>query len=93
MHRCFAIEVLINSKPRLPVSSSFLTFLILRSVRPKVFCKKGVLKNFAKFTGKFSKGRLEITTEGRLNLDSFPNLVKGKKLSQEKIDRFSRNLW
>ena len=23
-----------------------------RSRRPKVFCKKGVLKNFAKFTGK-----------------------------------------
>ena len=23
-----------------------------RSTRPKVFCKKGVLKNFAKFTGK-----------------------------------------
>ena len=27
-------------------------FYILRSRRPKVFCKKGVLKNFAKFTGK-----------------------------------------
>ena len=25
---------------------------IIRSSRPEVFCKKGVLKNFAKFTGK-----------------------------------------
>ena len=25
---------------------------IIRSSRPKVFCKKGVLSNFAKFTGK-----------------------------------------
>ena len=28
------------------------TFTIFRSSRPEVFCKKGVLKNFAKFTGK-----------------------------------------
>ena len=28
------------------------TTYILRSSRPDVFCKKGVLKNFAKFTGK-----------------------------------------
>ena len=27
-------------------------FYILRSSRPKVFCKKGILRNFAKFTGK-----------------------------------------
>ena len=26
--------------------------LKVRSTRPEVFCKKGVLKNFAKFTGK-----------------------------------------
>ena len=25
---------------------------ILRSIRPEVFCKKGVLKNVTKFTGK-----------------------------------------
>ena len=25
---------------------------LLRSSRPEVFCKKGVLRNFAKFTGK-----------------------------------------
>ena len=24
----------------------------IRSIRPEVFCKKGVLRNFAKFTGK-----------------------------------------
>ena len=27
-------------------------FLLFRSSRPEVFCKKAVLKNFAKFTGK-----------------------------------------
>ena len=26
--------------------------LIIRSSRPDVFCKKGILRNFAKFTGK-----------------------------------------
>ena len=25
---------------------------MVRSIRPDMFCKKGVLKNFAKFTGK-----------------------------------------
>ena len=29
-------------------------FTIGRSSRPEVFCKKGVLRNFAKFTGKHS---------------------------------------
>ena len=28
------------------------TAAILRSSRPEVFCKKGVLRNFTKFTGK-----------------------------------------
>ena len=28
-----------------------------RSSRPEVFCKKGVLKNFAKFTGKHLRHR------------------------------------
>ena len=28
------------------------TFTYVRSSRPEVFCKKGVLRNFAKFTGK-----------------------------------------
>ena len=28
------------------------SLLLLRSSRPEVFCKKGVLRNFAKFTGK-----------------------------------------
>ena len=27
-----------------------------RNSRPKVFCKKGVVKNFAKFTGKLGVG-------------------------------------
>ena len=33
-------------------SKSGNNFLIIRNSRPEVFCKKGVLRNFAKFTGK-----------------------------------------
>ena len=32
--------------------------MILRSSRPEAFCKKGVLGNFAKFTGKHLYQRL-----------------------------------
>ena len=37
-------------------SSNFLTmclFLLFRGSQPEVFCKKSVLRNFAKFTGKY----------------------------------------
>ena len=34
------------------------TFTIFRSSRPEVFCKKGVLRNSAKFTGKYLCQRL-----------------------------------
>ena len=33
-------------------NSNSTIFLFFRSSRPEVFCKKGVLRNFAKFTGK-----------------------------------------
>ena len=34
---------------------------VFRISRPEVFCKKGVLKNFAKFTGKHVCQKLFIT--------------------------------
>ena len=45
-----------------------LTMKIARSSRPKVFCKKGVLRNFTKFTGKY------------LCLSLFVNKVVGKNI-------------
>ena len=36
----------------LPAASLSFNYLIFRSSRPDVFCKYGVLRNFAKFTGK-----------------------------------------
>ena len=45
-----------------------LTMKIARSSRPKVFCKKGVLRNFTKFTGK------------HLCLSLFLNKVAGKNI-------------
>ena len=36
----------------LPAASLSFNYLIFRSSRPYVFCKNGVLRNFAKFTGK-----------------------------------------
>ena len=35
-----------------------LFFIFIRSSRPEMFCKKGVLRNFAKFTGKHLSKRL-----------------------------------
>ena len=40
-----------------------------RSSRPEVFCKKGVLKNFAKFTGK--RLRPAILLKNRFSTDVF----------------------
>ena len=40
---CIGIELLKNR---------YIHILMSRSSRPEVFCKKGVLKNLAKFTGK-----------------------------------------
>ena len=34
------------------LSNLFLKYGNIRSSRPEVFCKKGVVRNFAKFTGK-----------------------------------------
>ena len=36
-----------------------------RSSRPEVFCKKGSLKNFAKFTGRHLQNRLKNNSESK----------------------------
>ena len=38
------------------------------SSRPEVFCKKGVLRNFAKFTGKHLYPRLFFNKDPRKNI-------------------------
>ena len=40
------------------IQASLLSFLLFRSSRPEVFCKKGVLRNFTKFIGKHLCQRL-----------------------------------
>ena len=46
-----------------------------RSTRPEVFCKKGVLKNFAKFTGKHLSQSLFFNNVAGLSLFAF-NFIK-----------------
>ena len=52
--------------PKLPF-----VFLLFRSSRPGVFCKKGVLRNFAKFTGKHLCQRLFFNKVAGLGLQLF----------------------
>ena len=42
------------------ISSVLFSFFFFKSNRPEVFCKKGVLRNLAKFTGKHLSQRLFI---------------------------------
>ena len=52
----------VYSKPKPSNITSFNFYLLeqtnIRSSRPEMFCKKGVLKNFAKFTGKYLRWSL-----------------------------------
>ena len=52
-------------------------FRIFRSSRPKVFCKKGVLKNFSKFTGKYLCEKLFLNKVA----DLMPTALLEKRLS------------
>ena len=52
-------------------------YVYFRSTRPKVFCKKGVLRNFAKFIGK------------HLCQNLFFNKVAGKGIERH----FAENMW
>ena len=52
-------------------------FMFVRSSRPDLFCKKGILKNFAKFTGKHLCLRPATLLKKRLWRRCFPvNFVK-----------------
>ena len=42
-----------------------------RSSRPEVFCKKGVLRNFAKFTGKHKYQSLFFNKVGEISKSTF----------------------
>ena len=48
----FEVFQLCEEHKPLDKTLSYLLHLIFRSSRPQAVCKKGVLKNFAKFTGK-----------------------------------------
>ena len=47
-----------------------------RSSRPKMFCKKGVLKNFAKFTGKYLYQSLFLINFGQVFSCEFWEIFK-----------------
>ena len=49
---CFWIKLTVKETFSRSLSSSLIVTLISKSSRPEVFCKIGVLRNFAKFTGK-----------------------------------------
>ena len=55
-----------------------MTLSMYRSSRPEVFCKKGILRNFVKFTGKHQCESLFFRLFCRLN----PATLLKKRLSQ-----------
>ena len=72
-----------------------------RSSRPEVFCKKGVLRNFAKFTGKQLSQSLFFNNVAGLrtffiehfwwlNLKAIATLFSGGKASRNRVFCFSR---
>ena len=66
---------------------SALNFKSFRSSRPGVFCKRGILKNFAKFTGKRLCQRLKKKKESLAQVFSFDFC----EISENTI--FSEHLW
>ena len=50
---------------------------VIRSSRPEVFCKKGALRNFAKFTGKHLCQSLSFNTVAGLSLYLLQNTSGG----------------
>ena len=46
-----------------------------RSSRPEVFCKKGSLKNFAKFTGKMDTRKIDFKINLTMNLKTDSSTV------------------
>ena len=81
-----------NTKPafRKKVFKNFLRNY--RSSRPEVFCKKGVLRNFAKFTGKHLSQGLCFNKVARLwpkNTFSYrtPPMAASKKLEKNYVEK------
>ena len=54
----------------------------IRSIRPEVFCKKGVLRNFAKFTGKHLRQSLFFNKVAGLRAES---VLKNVEMHQGEI--------
>ena len=54
----------------------------IRSIRPEVFCKKGVLRNFAKFTGKHLRQSLFFNKVEGLRAES---VLKNVQMHQGEI--------
>ena len=69
-----------------PCDCSLNLFSVARSSRLEVFCKKGVLKKFAKFTGKHL---CQISFLIKLLVDAY-NFIKKKTLTQVFSCEFSR---
>ena len=69
------------------ILTSALNFKSFRSSRPGLFCKRGILKNFAKFTGKRLCQRLKKKKESLAQVFSFDFC----EISENTI--FSEHLW
>ena len=68
-------------KPSWVMMSNVWHFLKGRSSRPEVFCKKGIIKNFTKFTGKHLCQRLFFNKVAGLRPGTC-NFIKKKTLAQ-----------
>ena len=64
-----------------PFCSFFLSTTKFRSSRPEVFCKKGFLRNFTKFTGKHLCQRLFFNKVAGLRPEAC-NFIKKESLAQ-----------
>ena len=62
----------------------------IRSIRPEVFCKKGVLRNFAKFTGKHLRQSLFFNKVAGLRAES---VLKNVQMHQGEIIKIFKNNW
>ena len=71
------------------------TFTIFRSSRPEVFCKKGVLRNFAKFTGtdKFCNWAAALIRWPRLfrfNCKTVGRVLEGSVYLRQRIQEWAK---
>ena len=67
------------------INFGLIVIVINRSNRPDVFCKKGVLRNFTKFTGKHlcqSFFLNKVASLRRLYIENLVNFIKKETLAQ-----------